>query len=104
MCTLLHSGMQLREELGKGYMHCCRFMVGTEQGCALLCNRKAKTPADRIVAAYTGARSLLCVTATTLCSKVISSLGPRSVMLRSLASPVAAPGNPMHSSPHCAVT
>lgn len=32
----------------------CRFMVGTEQGTALLCNRKAKTPADRVGAVYTG--------------------------------------------------
>ena len=29
-------------------------MVGTEQGAILLCNRKGKTPADKITTAYTG--------------------------------------------------
>ncbi|XP_065676617.1 dynein intermediate chain 3, ciliary-like [Hydra vulgaris] len=29
-----------------------KFMVGTEQGAALLCNRKAKSPGDNIVASY----------------------------------------------------
>ena len=29
-------------------------MVGTEQGVVLLCNRKAKTPQDKITAAYPG--------------------------------------------------
>ncbi|XP_063682877.1 dynein intermediate chain 3, ciliary-like [Bolinopsis microptera] len=31
-----------------------KFMVGTEQGVVLSCNRKAKTPADRIVANFSG--------------------------------------------------
>lgn len=31
-----------------------KFMVGTEQGVILLCNRKAKNPADRISAGFTG--------------------------------------------------
>eukprot|EP00002_Diphylleia_rotans_P016056 TRINITY_DN311_c0_g1_i3.p1 TRINITY_DN311_c0_g1~~TRINITY_DN311_c0_g1_i3.p1 ORF type:complete len:496 (+),score=87.81 TRINITY_DN311_c0_g1_i3:405-1892(+) len=31
-----------------------RFMVGTEQGIALSCNRKSKTPAERIMAQYPG--------------------------------------------------
>eukprot|EP00058_Branchiostoma_floridae_P010277 XP_002595765.1 hypothetical protein BRAFLDRAFT_275418 [Branchiostoma floridae] len=31
-----------------------KFMVGTEQGSVVNCNRKAKTPADKIVALYTG--------------------------------------------------
>ena len=29
-------------------------MVGTEQGTVMSCNRKAKTPAEKIVANYTG--------------------------------------------------
>ena len=29
-----------------------KFMVGTEQGTILSCNRKAKSPADRIVANF----------------------------------------------------
>jgi len=29
-------------------------MVGTEQGTVMSCNRKAKTPADKIVALYPG--------------------------------------------------
>ena len=29
-------------------------MVGTEQGCVMSCNRKAKTPAEKIVALYQG--------------------------------------------------
>lgn len=29
-----------------------KFMVGTEQGSVLSCNRKAKTPAEKIVATY----------------------------------------------------
>ncbi|XP_002735265.1 dynein intermediate chain 3, ciliary-like [Saccoglossus kowalevskii] len=29
-----------------------KFMVGTEQGCVISCNRKAKTPAEKIVAVY----------------------------------------------------
>jgi len=29
-----------------------KFMVGTEQGVVLSCNRKAKTPADKIVASF----------------------------------------------------
>jgi dynein intermediate chain 2 len=31
-----------------------KFMVGTEQGTVLLCNRKAKNPADRVAASYLG--------------------------------------------------
>lgn len=31
-----------------------KFMVGTEQGTVMSCNRKAKTPAEKIVANYTG--------------------------------------------------
>lgn len=31
-----------------------KFMVGTEQGTVMSCNRKAKTPAEKIVAMYTG--------------------------------------------------
>ncbi len=31
-----------------------KFMVGTEQGAILLCNRKVKNPLDRIVSAFTG--------------------------------------------------
>jgi len=31
-----------------------KFMIGTEQGTVLMCNRKAKTPADRIGASYPG--------------------------------------------------
>lgn len=31
-----------------------RFMVGTEQGTILSCNRKAKSPAEKIVSVYTG--------------------------------------------------
>ena len=31
-----------------------KFMVGTEQGSVLNCNRKAKNPADRVGASYTG--------------------------------------------------
>ena len=34
----------------------CRFMVGTEQGAILGCNRKAKSPAEKIVAVYSGNR------------------------------------------------
>ena len=30
-----------------------KFMVGTEQGSVLLCNRKAKTPSDKIVCSFT---------------------------------------------------
>ena len=37
----------------------CRFLVGTEPGNVLLCNRKAKTPADRVGASYSGASSLI---------------------------------------------
>ena len=37
---------------------CCsqptKFMVGTEQGVILSCNRKAKTPQDKITHAFTG--------------------------------------------------
>lgn len=33
-------------------------MVGTEQGSLLLCNRKAKTAADRVGAAYPGDKTL----------------------------------------------
>lgn len=29
-------------------------MVGTEQGAILLCNRKGKTPAEKITLAFTG--------------------------------------------------
>ena len=32
-----------------------KFMVGTENGVVLSCNRKAKNPADRVGTAYTGA-------------------------------------------------
>ena len=35
-----------------------RFMVGTEQGSLLLCNRKAKTAADRVGAAFPGDETL----------------------------------------------
>ena len=31
-----------------------KFMVGTEQGVILSCNRKAKTPQDKITNAFTG--------------------------------------------------
>lgn len=31
-----------------------KFMVGTEQGTVLACNRKAKNPADRVGASYLG--------------------------------------------------
>lgn len=31
-----------------------KFMVGTEQGGVLMCNRKAKNPGDRVGANYTG--------------------------------------------------
>jgi dynein intermediate chain 2 len=31
-----------------------KFMVGTEQGCVMMCNRKAKNPQDRIGTSYTG--------------------------------------------------
>jgi len=31
-----------------------RFMVGTEQGVVIMCNRKAKNPQDRIGTSYTG--------------------------------------------------
>ena len=31
-----------------------KFIVGTENGVVLSCNRKAKNPTDRIGAAYTG--------------------------------------------------
>ena len=31
-----------------------KFMVGTEQGTVMSCNRKAKTPAEKIVAVYPG--------------------------------------------------
>lgn len=31
-----------------------KFMVGCEQGSILSCNRKAKTPAEKIVAQYNG--------------------------------------------------
>jgi len=31
-----------------------KFMVGTEQGVILSCNRKAKNPQDKITAAFTG--------------------------------------------------
>jgi dynein intermediate chain 2 len=30
-----------------------RFMVGTESGCVISCNRKGKTPAEKIVCKYT---------------------------------------------------
>lgn len=36
---------------------CCqptKFMVGTEQGGVISCNRKAKTPGEKIVAVYPG--------------------------------------------------
>ncbi len=33
-----------------------KFLVGTEQGIVLACNRKAKHPADRVGTAYPGAR------------------------------------------------
>jgi dynein intermediate chain 2, axonemal len=32
-----------------------KFMVGSEQGVVLACNRKAKLPSDRITASYPGA-------------------------------------------------
>jgi dynein intermediate chain 2 len=31
-----------------------KFMVGTEQGAVMSCNRKAKTPGEKIVALYPG--------------------------------------------------
>ncbi len=31
-----------------------KFMVGTENGVVLSCNRKAKNPTDRVGAAYSG--------------------------------------------------
>lgn len=31
-----------------------KFMVGTEQGVVVSCNRKAKTPAEKIVCTYDG--------------------------------------------------
>lgn len=31
-----------------------KFMVGTEQGNVISCNRKAKTPMDKIAATFTG--------------------------------------------------
>lgn len=31
-----------------------KFMVGTEQGVVISCNRKAKTPAEKIVCTYDG--------------------------------------------------
>lgn len=31
-----------------------KFMVGTESGAVLSCNRKAKNPADRVGASYLG--------------------------------------------------
>lgn len=31
-----------------------KFMVGTEQGSIVTCNRKAKTPAEKIVSVYAG--------------------------------------------------
>jgi dynein intermediate chain 2 len=36
------------------YLEAAKFAVGTEQGVVLSCNRKAKTPAERIGASYTG--------------------------------------------------
>ena len=36
------------------YQEAAKFAVGTEQGVVLSCNRKAKTPAERIGASYTG--------------------------------------------------
>lgn len=32
-----------------------KFMIGTEQGPILSCNRKAKTPQDRVTGSYPGA-------------------------------------------------
>ena len=40
-----------------------KFMVGTEQGLVLSCNRKAKSAADQITGAYVGAPSA-CIAAT----------------------------------------
>jgi hypothetical protein len=45
---------KLRARVTKRVFACYRFMVGTEQGTVLLCNRKAKTPTDRVGTAYSG--------------------------------------------------
>lgn len=36
------------------YFQPTKFMVGTEQGTIITCNRKAKTPGEKIVASFTG--------------------------------------------------
>ena len=41
-------------ELMYQYLQPTKFMVGTEQGIVLSCNRKAKSPSERIVASYNG--------------------------------------------------
>lgn len=38
----------------KFYFQPTKFMVGTEQGSIFTCNRKAKTPAEKIVSVYPG--------------------------------------------------
>ena len=37
-----------------------KFMIGTEQGPILSCNRKAKTPQDRVTGSYPGAHMPVC--------------------------------------------
>ena len=54
-----------------------KFMVGTEQGVVLSCNRKAKTPADKIVASFSQhsgpiyALQVLCLFSLLICLDIL---------------------------------
>jgi dynein intermediate chain 2 len=47
----VHGGVTLSYDSGAGPS---KFLVGTEQGSVLLCNRKAKTPGDNVASIYPG--------------------------------------------------
>ena len=47
----VHGGVTLSYDSAAGPS---KFLVGTEQGSVLLCNRKAKTPGDNVASVYPG--------------------------------------------------
>lgn len=49
-----HTGVQSAVSLDYDFTMPTKFLVGTEEGTVISCNRKAKNPADRIVQTYSG--------------------------------------------------
>ena len=69
-----------------------KFMIGTEQGNIMTCNRKAKNPQDRVGASFPGIKLLLhmvCLMAIGLCqSPLLASLAVVPAVAFKLASPL----------------